>query len=54
MRDLSVRQSFRFPDSFAEFSKNEIEQTIHHRFERQVTKRPNQLAIRFEAEELTY
>lgn len=54
MQDLSVRQSFRFPDSFTEISKNEIEQTIHHRFEQQVMKRPKQLAIRFGAEELTY
>lgn len=54
MRDLSARRACRFPHTFAKFGKHEIEQTIQSRFEQQVSQRPDQIAVRFESEELTY
>lgn len=54
MRDMLVHQPFRFPNTFVEFSENEVEQTIQHRCEQQVSKRASQLAIRRRSKELTY
>ena len=40
--------------TFVEFSRDEIEQSIPDRFEQQVRRYPNRLAVKTKKEELTY
>jgi amino acid adenylation domain-containing protein len=54
MRDTPARQRFRLPDAFVEFDQDAINQTIQARFEQQVMRRVDQVAVRFRSQDVTY
>ena len=53
-RNLGKMSFIRASQSFEEFKKDEIEQSVPWRFEEQVGKYPQKVAVRSEHAELTY
>ena len=54
MEDERAHQNYRYPNSFIEFPKEAIEESIIHRFEQQVRQRPGNLAVKFRDHWVTY